>query len=137
MKCQYCDNQVPNNAAKCPSCGAAVQQVTNTPVGQSSAEQSVLSSDEAFKAKIAYVSPYYQAEFTKMYDSKGAYKGKFNLAAFFFSWIWCFTKGLAVQGIIMFVLACISYGLISGILAGIRGNKMFYEKFINEKNVYL
>lgn len=27
MKCEYCDNPVPNGATRCPSCGAAVQLI--------------------------------------------------------------------------------------------------------------
>ncbi|MHB8065119.1 MAG: DUF2628 domain-containing protein [Ruminiclostridium sp.] len=37
---------------------------------------------------------YYHQEFIKILKSNGIYEGKFNWAAFFFSWIWILTKGL-------------------------------------------
>lgn len=39
------------------------------------------------------VGKYYQEEFTKMNDTDGSYKGKWNWWTFFFTWIWCFYKG--------------------------------------------
>ena len=42
MKCEYCDNPVPNGAMRCPSCGAAVSVVEGHPtlqVGQMQATQ--------------------------------------------------------------------------------------------------
>ena len=147
MKCEYCDNEVPAGSAKCPACGAAAKLPPPTPVAQfvsdtSTASQGATSAD-AFKAKIAYVPPYYQEEFTKISNSNGAYNGKWNWAAFFFSWIWGFTKGLVIQSIVALVVAAVlaSFtmgfgGIAVSIWFATRGNKMYYEKLVNQKDVY-
>lgn len=31
MKCEYCDNTVPNGATRCPSCGAAIRSYDENP----------------------------------------------------------------------------------------------------------
>ena len=146
MKCEYCDNVVPNTATKCPSCGAAVmQQAASEPTGfPAPGTQSVFTPEESFKAKVVHLKPYYQDEFTKMFNSNGAYNGKWNWAAFCFSWIWAMSKGLVVQGIIMLVVSIVLAALSDGVASiavpiyfGFRGNKLYYEKFVNQKDVYV
>ncbi|MBK9983301.1 MAG: DUF2628 domain-containing protein [Saprospiraceae bacterium] len=46
------------------------------------------------------IDKYYQDQFTLIQNSNGSYKGKWNWWAFFFTWIWCFTKGCWLFGII-------------------------------------
>lgn len=81
------------------------------------------------------LTPYYQQEFQRIYESNGQYRGKWNWAAFFFTWLWAFTKGAWVAAlIILFIglpLVFISnvFGIIICIIMGIWGNKIYYNAF--------
>ncbi len=55
------------------------------------------------------IDKYYQEEFTKIQDSNGSYKGKWNWWAFFFTWIWCFTKSCWLFGIITMLAFSITF----------------------------
>jgi len=139
MKCEYCDNPVPNELTKCPSCGAAVTQQTSS-LNPSGSAKAVFSEEEAFRAKIGHFKPYYQNEFAKMFNSKGIDNGGWNWWGFLFSWAWGFSKGLIVPSIIMAVLTFSTLGagaMIGAIYFGIRGNKLYYEKAINQKDLHI
>ena len=139
MKCEYCENQIPNNSTKCPSCGAAVTQQTSNAY-QSVSTKGVFTEEDAFRARIGHYKPYYQTIFTKMFNSKGTDNGGWNWWAFLFGWIWGFSKGIMVPSIIMLVVTIITSGtgaFVGWIYFGIRGNKLYYEKCINQKDLYI
>jgi len=93
---------------------------------------------------ISTESAYWQEELTKMYESNGAYTGKFNWAAFFGSWIWAFVKGLPeIGGIgfaVSFVIGIFTYGIAVlpvSIWLGIRGNYIRYKRIIEQEKIYI
>lgn len=51
--------------------------------------------------------PYYQKEFQKIHDSNGAYKGKWNWWAFFFTSLWALSKGCYVLGLFILISSTI------------------------------
>jgi len=93
---------------------------------------------------LAGLDEYYQAEFTKIHESNGAYKGKWNWWAFFLTWIWCFHKGCWLIGILsMLTLSVVLYryelspgvnlginastGILWNLLLGWRGTWIYYN----------
>jgi len=95
---------------------------------------------------------YYHDEFTKIHDSHGTYKGKWNWWAFFFTTIWCLTKGLWVIAILSLLTVSYSFyrheishgifinigfysGIIWSILLGWRGTWFYYNAKIYKKQL--
>jgi len=137
-KCPSCGATVDSNMAVCKYCGEplAVQQqpvqmqTENNYSGNAYAENA--QSDNMF----AYLKPYYQNQFKKIRDSNEIYKGKWNWCAFFFSWLWAFTKGLwgmalAAIGISVIISAIAPdlayFSFLISIFFGIRGNYFYYN----------
>lgn len=96
IKCSSCGAPIDSNASECKYCGVAI--TIQTPNYQTSQVQQMEQQRESYSEnqnqEFLYLKPYYQIEFSKIKDSNEKYKGKWNWAAFFFSWIWGFTKGL-------------------------------------------
>jgi hypothetical protein len=98
--------------------------------------------------RLNYISdPYYRIEFEKIMKSNETYKGKFNWWAFFFSWVWCFTKGLWQLGLAVLVVATIAnfflpfsvsgvLGLGLAIFSGMRGTYFYYNYKMNNKQLF-
>ncbi len=97
---------------------------------------------------ISHLDPYWQEELTKIHESNGTYKGKWNWPAFFFGSIWALIKGLWLNAIITFLIllgiSALTAGLGTPILSiagaiyyGIRGNNLMYQKQILKKNPIL
>jgi hypothetical protein len=102
------------------------------------------------------LNPYWEAEFAKIEEvGLPAYK-KFNWPAFFFTWIWAFTKGLWQNALItlgiligttildiIIDVPALSYGLNIGLPIGLSvmygqtGNKWYYRKAIKNEAVFL
>ncbi len=101
-KCPLCGGSIEENAKECQYCGASLLtdesgQETKEKAGEKEPElkQEVPGQGDYYakadpKSPYSYLPPYYQEEFETMDKSHGAYKGKWNWAAFFFSWIWGF-----------------------------------------------
>lgn len=133
-KCPSCGAAIDFNATECKYCGEAIagatpqyQQINSQPIMANMQQTNTTSN-------FAYLKPYYQEQFKRMEESNGAYKGKWNWAAFFFSWIWGFTKGLWGASLatlaIHIILASTGIrwaSLIIAILWGIRGNHFYYN----------
>lgn len=101
------------------------------------------------------LNPYWETEFAKIEEvGLQAYK-KFNWPAFFFSWIWAFTKGLWQNALItlgilvastildiLIDVPTLSYGLNIGLTIGLgvmygqNGNKWYYRKAIKNEAVF-
>lgn len=79
---------------------------------------------------------YYQKEFQKIHNSKGAYKGKFNICAFLFAPIWSMANPYGwywIGGLIIFLLSIGSLGslyIIDGIYLGFRGTYKYYKSYV-------
>ena len=87
--------------------------------------------------------PYWQEEFTKIYYSNGAYKGKFNVAAFLAGVFWFFAKSIPVVGLIWFLVALVGsiflYGIpaiVVWVVAGFRANYIRYKSVIEHEQIY-
>lgn len=97
--------------------------------------------------------PYYQMEFSKITNSEGMYRGKFNICAFLFTWMWMLSKGLIYQGIIVLAInfaLTLFVGFLSNdaqmedwatliapilcilinIIVGVKGNYMYYKSVV-------
>lgn len=128
--CGNCGSEIEEGAKFCPSCGETTTKTDNS-------HKQEESSGDGVKSKVyqdySHLSEYYQQEFEKISDTNETYKGKWNWAAFFFSFLWAFSKGLWLPAIITVVGSFLTQGifaLICSIIFGIRGNYMFYNKIV-------
>jgi hypothetical protein len=139
-KCPSCGASINLNATECKYCGEAI--ALQTTQYQAPQPQNGPSQEQQSQNVYAYLKPYYQEEFQKISASNGTYKGKFNWCAFFFTWIWAFTKGLwglalaslAIGILISSIsseLAFLSIGI--WIFCGVRGNYFYYNLLTNKK----
>ncbi|HEY8688546.1 MAG TPA: GYF domain-containing protein [Chitinophagaceae bacterium] len=89
---------------------------------------------------------YYRAEFEKIISSNESYKGKWNWWAFFFSWVWCFTKGLWQYALLVliptFVLPYFLPFIVGNLIAlaaaiffGTRGTWLYYNLKMKNKQL--
>ena len=105
--------------------------------------------NESTKLDFSVFKPYYQQEFTKITESDGMYRGKFNFCACLLTWIWFFTKGMVKEGVktlviaaicvIVFLFACSTgWGdkaliicgiviIVTAIISGTKGNYIYYK----------
>jgi hypothetical protein len=143
-KCPLCGGSNEENAKECQYCGANLMAEES---GQEKARQEPEQTQEQEQKKegqtysgydprahYKYLDPYYQEEFAKIEESNEAYKGKWNWAAFFFSWIWGFTKGMWGTSLIGLFLSVLFnqmhsdlLNLVLGIIWGVRGNYFYYQ----------
>ena len=108
--------------------------------------------NESTKLDFSVFKPYYQQEFTKITESNGMYRGKFNLCACLLTWIWFFTKGMMKEGVETFAIAAIcvivffftcsnGWGdkavvicgivvIITDIIVGAKGNYIYYKNIM-------
>ena len=140
-KCPLCGGSVDADAKECGYCGASL--VTEESKQDNAKEQGPNPQEESqgysnpnpeSKASFSYLPPYYQEEFAKIEDSNGAYKGKWNWAAFFFTWIWGFTKGMWAISLIALFLSLLfnrmhsdALNLALMLVMGVRGNYFYYQ----------
>ena len=130
--CPSCGASIDLNATECKYCGEAIaieQQQYKVSQGQQGNNYS-----QNTNVSNNYLKVYYQEEFRKIEESNETYKGKWNWSAFFFSWIWGFTKGLwglslASLGVnILLASMDVTWiGLGISIFWGIRGNYCYYN----------
>ena len=106
--------------------------------------------NESTKPDFSVFKPYYQQEFTKITESDGMYRGKFNFCACLLTWIWFFTKGMVKEGVITFaivavctilsitigrfpfiggkiVIICGIAVIITAVISGAKGNYIYYK----------
>ena len=102
----------------------------------------------ALPDRLNYISDlYYRVEFESIMNTNETYKGKFNWWALFFSWIWCFTKGLWQLAVLLLIVstAC-NYllpfpvsgviGLGLAIFCGMRGTYFYYNVKLKNKQLF-
>lgn len=138
-KCPSCGGSVEENAKECQYCGASLAaegiEQDKAKEQESKEESKSYSNPEPDpKSPFSYLPPYYQEEFAKIDESHGAYKGKWNWAAFLFFWIWGFTKGLWALSLISLFLTLLfnrmgwdELNLALMLLWGVRGNHFYYQ----------
>lgn len=137
--CTKCGCRAENGTEYCPKCGAKTTEKQAV-----CAECGYGLNMESFYASLAInfsaplsgrkLSPYYQEEFKKIYNSKEAYKGKFNICGFLFGPLWALSKNRCTfEGIIALILCVLTAGLgciIASIYFGCRGTYCYYQTFL-------
>ena len=126
--CQECGAQTDINQSQCAECGARIKSVKDV------LETEVISGD------FSRLKDYYREEFTKINESKEAYKGKWNWSAFIFGMFWAFTKGLWLSAIVCFVANFFTGGLVGiaySFIYASRGNLMYYNSYTKDKQTPL
>jgi hypothetical protein len=91
--CPECGNQTSDQAPACNKCGYPIAKLNFNQASNTGANTSQASPASPASNNFSGLDYYYQQEFEEIQKSKEEYRGKFNWWAFFFSWIWCFTKG--------------------------------------------
>ncbi len=120
-KCQYCAEEIQDEAIKCKHCGESL-------------------AGAQLKNNFSNLPSYYQEEFRKISESNEAYRGKWNWAAFFFGPLWALTKGIWLASIICIVVAVITAG-IGGIIYwfafALRGNYQYYCSYVKNRQLLI
>ena len=101
IHCPECGTQVSDQATACTKCAYPISKLNFR-----QAEQPIKETTSN-KIDVSGLDYYYQQEFEKIHASKESYRGKFNWWAFFFSWIWCFSKGAFAWGSIILVVSTV------------------------------
>jgi uncharacterized protein DUF4339 len=116
---------------------------TNTPPPPPSRILSgALPEQESPTTNFSNLKPYYQERFKKIEESNEQYQAKWNWAAFFFTWIWAYTKGLNKNATLFLLLCFVAAGAFGAPLGvvmiyyGIRGNWLYYNKVKYNKDLW-
>lgn len=134
MDCTKCGATIQTSAMVCQFCGTQVCSPPPVTTQPQFVQPNSVDAGQPVKSIFGFnaLKPYYQIEFQKMEDSQLAYKGKWNWAAFFWSWIWALTKGLWLSAVI-WIAACVFTagfaGLVMPFVYGFRGNMQYYMTF--------
>ena len=138
--CENCGAKVIKDAIKCENCNNMIVSefhfMTGIITAAGTKEYKIDNMDftqplpSGQKAKMKTLSPFYQNEFQKIYQSKEAYKGRFNIFGFLFGPVWAMTKdGCSLYGTIGFIICMITAGLAvipCAIIFGLRGTFWHY-----------
>jgi ribosomal protein L40E len=135
ITCRKCNTSISMNDAFCGICGEP------NPVGSASPGTTAWHGNYTKDPNtIPGLSYYYVNEFLLIKESRERYQGKWNWAAFFWSWIWAFTKGMSVLGwvglLAALFLGAISYGFLGIVLSvyfGARGNYIYYKHLVKNE----
>ncbi len=79
------------------------------------------------------MSPYYTTVFADIETANGARVAKWNWAAFLFGAIWYLAKGMIAKGLLMFLIAAVTFGFATPLIwlyCGFYGN---YDCYISQK----
>lgn len=145
ISCPDCSTEISEHAEVCNKCSYPLQKLNRkqkNSTTENTNEQTKASTSTGID--LDGLDSYYQNEFTKIHQSNGSYKGAFNFYSFFFSWLWLFTKGCWMMGLIVMAASAINVlknghstaiilSLVFAILCGIRGNWIYYNVKINNK----
>ena len=107
MKCEYCDNPVPNDVTRCPSCGAAISMSDIRAVSVAQAQETFPS---AFGQKVSsYTGVYTGAEPEELknrwvYILLGIFLGEFGIHNFY--------AGYIGRGVVKLLITILSFGLL-------------------------
>ena len=135
--CQECGTTTTERQEVCVKCGVMLKSVERNKRNQEYIYPDP-EEDVFLDLDFSTLSPYYQREFTKIYNSNEKYKGKFNICAFLFGGIWALTKGLLLPAVVAIGSGFLSFGIIAIIywfIFGFRGNYMYYNLYVKNKNL--
>lgn len=136
MYCKNCGNQIADNISFCPNCGTNQSTIKLEANITSNNNENTINEIDS----ILGLDDYYVDEFKEIYKSKEIYKGKFNWMAFIFGFIWALIKGLYLSAVVSIVIGIFSGGvgfLIYAIIFGIRGNYIYYNNAVKNKQIPL
>lgn len=123
--CQECGVETKSNQEICVKCGIRLKTM-----------QAVTEMGSPINTNFSALPPYYQQEFKKIMDSNGSYTGKWNWAAFLFSPLWGLSKGLWLSAVVWLGSTVFTAGvgaLIYCFVYGFRGNNMYFNKIVKDK----
>lgn len=143
-QCPACGASIGANERECKYCGESIavqpqpQQQYQEPVRQEyrapQQQQQFQGQSQQSDSRYNYLKAYYQNEFRRIDEGRGSYQGKWNWAAFLFSWIWAFTKGLWGIGLagmfISIIISGMGFGFLNivlWILFGLKGNYIYHN----------
>ena len=137
--CQECGARTSEKQEVCIKCGCRLRTSVGSSTGFLDSINSMVNGDGGEEyLDFSGLPPYYQQEFSKIYNSGETYKGKFNVWAFLFGIIWALTKGCWLVAVVSFILAIITSG-ISGVIYvfifGFRGTYLYYNSFVKQKQI--
>ena len=105
MKCEYCDNPVPNGVTRCPSCGAVISfQITNEPCQNRQQEVTVPMPQHAEDLAAQPLLAYQQSR--AGYMLLGFFLGEIGLHNFYAGYVW---KGIAQLSITVLSLGLLCW----------------------------
>lgn len=135
--CQECGAKTTEKQEMCVRCGCMLKTSTGKPKSiLDSINNFSGSTDDVKDLDFSSLSPYYQKEFKKIYNSNEKYKGKFNIWGFLFGVIWALTKGCWLSAIIAIVLSFLTAGVggvVYWFIYGFRGTYMYYCSYVKDK----
>ena len=107
MKCEYCDNEVPVGAARCPCCGGPVSQRVDESKGIPSLNNAAVVSSPVTPSN----------NFAATYTHKGKNKWVFILLGVFLGELGVhnFYTGYIVRGVVKVLITVLSFGMLFGI----------------------
>lgn len=137
--CNECGTQTTENQEMCIKCGCMLNISPGNSKGILENINNVVSGnseDTEMNLNFSDLPSYYQREFQKIYNSGETYKGKFNIWAFLFGFIWALTKGCWLSAITAFVISIATAGIggvIYWFIFGFRGTYMYYCAYVKDK----
>jgi len=138
--CQECGVVTNEKQEICIKCGVKLKNSNSIPAGGNTDFSKIIKGDGTLNLDFSDLDPYYQAEFTKIYESNETYKGKWNWFSFLFGGIWALTKGVWVSPLTVVILSLFTMGipgLIYWFICGFRGNYMYYNAYVKKKQLFL
>jgi ribosomal protein L40E len=135
LSCAKCGKPLKPDAKFCVDCGTQIGSENTQSAGFSYKPNEAVGQDDNNVRGADFLDEYYKIEFQKIKESKEAYKGKWNWAAFFFGPLWALTKGAWLSAVVCFVICIATFGFVGIIywfVYGIRGNYIYY--CVHEKN---
>jgi hypothetical protein len=137
--CQECGVETNSKQEICVKCGVRLRNSSSVHSGNNTSFSNITKGDGSLNLDFSYLDPYYQAEFTKIYESNETYKGNWNWYSFFFSGIWSLSKGVWLSPLTVFLVSVFTFGIpaiVYCILCGTRGTYMYYNSFVKKKQLF-
>lgn len=134
--CQNCGSTTSEKQEMCTSCGIMLKTKSNNFKNIFEGIDLANSNTHEMDLDFSELDPFYQKEFSRIYESGETYKGKFNVWAFLFGFIWALTKGCWLSAVVAFVVSMITGGIggvVYWFIYGFRGTYMYYCSYVKNK----
>lgn len=141
--CQECGAKTTEKQEICIKCGCRLRTSSgNSTDLLESINNAVNGNGDSGKEYLDFsdLSPYYQKEFQKIYNSGETYKGKFNVCGFLFGCIWALTKRCWLAALVAFIIGLVTSGIgavIYWFIFGFRGTYMYYCAYVKQKQLII